>query len=357
MTKKTKKHYKHHSPRKKRLRIFFVVLCIIVVGLVLSSFYIRRVYEKYLGPVNGSNQAILVTIPSGSSLPKIAGTLKQAGVIRAAWAFEWYVRNDNYARTSLEAGTYILHPNQSIKDIVTQLSQGKASGNLVVILPGQRIDQIEAALINDGFSKADVIAALAPGQYTTSYPMLANLPATATLEGFLYPDSFAKDSTTKVSSIITDSLTEMQNKLNLDIVNGMNKQGLTIYQGVTLASMVEQEVSNTLDRAKVAQVFISRLHNGMNLGSDVTAFYGSIEAGQSPSLSYDSPYNTRINPGLPAGPISNVTQSSLVAVAHPANTNYLYFVTGDNGITYYSTTLAQHNAQTQQYCQKLCSSE
>jgi UPF0755 protein len=95
----------------------------------------------------------------------------------------------------------------------------------------------------------------------------------------------------------------------------------------------------------------------MDLGSDVTAFYGAIVAGQPPSLTYNSPYNTLINSGLPPGPISNVSAPYLQAVAHPASTNYLYFVTGDNGVTYFSTTLSQHNQQIQQYCQKLCTSE
>ena len=84
---------------------------------------------------------------------------------------------------------------------------------------------------------------------------------------------------------------------------------------------------------------------------------GAIVAGQPPSLTYDSAYNTLLYPGLPPGPISNVSESYLQAVAHPANTNYLYFVTGDNGITYYSTTLQEHNSQVQEYCQKLCASE
>lgn len=193
-------------------------------------------------------------------------------------------------------------------------------------------------------------------QYQNKYSMFANKPAGTTLEGFLYPDSFEKDPTTKVSNIITESLTEMQEKLTPDIVSGFAQQGLNIYQGVTLASIVEQEVNKPVDKPIVAQVFISRLHAGMNLGSDVTAYYGSLLAGQTPSLSYDSPYNTLLNPGLPPGPISNVDETYLEAVAHPANSNYLYFVTGDNGVTYYSQTLQEHDAQTQQYCQKLCSS-
>jgi UPF0755 protein len=355
--KKRVKHYSYNSPRKKRLRNFFLVCGLVLVLLVLGTYYLRNLYTDNLKPVNGTDTNILVTIPTGSSLSTIADTLKQADAIKSAWSFEWYVRNDNFARTSLEAGTYVIHPDQTVQQIVTQLTEGKGPGDLVTILPGQRIDQIETALISDGFPKQEVISALSESQYVSKYPMLANLPQGATLEGFLYPDSFAKDTTSTASEIVNDSLSEMQSRLNLNIINSFNKQGLNIYQGVTLASMVEQEVPDAADQAKVAQVFLTRLHSGMDLGSDATAFYGAIVAGQKPSINYESVYNTRLNPGLPFGPISNVGEVSLEAVANPANTDYLYFVTGDNGITYYATTLAQHNQQVQQYCQKLCSSE
>jgi len=92
----------------------------------------------------------------------------------------------------------------------------------------------------------------------------------------------------------------------------------------------------------------------MPLGSDVTAYYGSVAAGQKPSLTYDSPYNTLQHKGLPPGPISNVSQSSLNAVANPSNTDWLYFVAGDDGNTYFSHTIEEHEALTKQYCHKLC---
>jgi UPF0755 protein len=348
------KHYSYRSPKKSRIRAFFIGVVIFILLLGAATLAVRHVYLGKLQPVSASDASNVVTIPVGSSLPQIANILAKAGVIRAAWAFEWYVRNDNYARDNIEAGTYNIHQSQSVQQIVTQLTNGRVSSNLVVILPGQRIDQIETALISDGFSRADVVSALNPGQYRNQYPMFSTLPAVSTLEGFLYPDSFAKNSSTQVGSIINESLTEMQNKLTPDIVNGFGQQGLNIYQGVTLASIVEQEVSKSADKPIVAQVFLSRFHTGMMLGSDVTAYYGAIVAGQTPSVSFSSLYNTRLVTGLPPGPISNVSSSSLEAVAHPASTNYLYFVTGDNGTTYYSQTLQQHNAQVQQYCQKLC---
>ena len=347
-------YYNHNFSSKKRLKsvgaIFLGFILIIFIGLV----YVRHVYLTDLKPVSNSNQNKLVVINSGDSVTEISNILKQDGLIRSTWAFEWYVKNDKYADGELQAGTYNMRPSESVSDIVNQLTYGRIATDLVTILPGQRLDQIEQALLNNGFTKEEVTAALSPNLYIKQYPMLNNLPAGATLEGFLYPDSFDKNSGTSAQTIINESLSEMQAKLTPDIINGFTQNGLNTFQGVTLSSIVEQEVSNLSDKPIVAQVFYSRLKNGMDLGSDVTAYYGSLNAGQGPSLTYDSPYNTLIHSGLPPGPISNVTDKDLEAVAHPASTSYLYFVTGDNGVTYYSQTLAEHDQQASQYCHKLC---
>ena len=121
--------------------------------------------------------------------------------------------------------------------------------------------------------------------------------------------------------------------------------------------MVEKEASKLSDRQKVAQVFLLRLQKSMSLGSDPTAFYGAIIAGQKATVTYDSPYNTLLYKGLPPTPISNVSKASLEAVAHPAQTDWLYFVAGDDGTVHYSRTLAEHEALADQYCHKLCGRE
>ena len=153
---------------------------------------------------------------------------------------------------------------------------------------------------------------------------------------------------------IAESLTEMQEHLTSDIRKGFTNHGLTVYQGVTLASIVEQEVPGLGDRNQAAQVFLKRLGINMELGSDVTAFYGAIRAGVTPAVDYDSPYNTLLHKGLPPSPISTVSDSALQAVAHPATTDWLYFVAGDDGRTYFARTLDEHNANVKKYCHKLC---
>ena len=147
----------------------------------------------------------------------------------------------------------------------------------------------------------------------------------------------------------------MAKQLTPDMRAAYAKQGLSTYQAIILASIVEKEVSSQSDRNQVAQVFLSRIHNGINLESDVTVQYGALLDGVTSNWEgYSSPYNTYENPGLPPTPISNVSHSSLEAVAYPANTSWLYFVAGDDGTTHFANTLAQQQANVAQYCQKSC---
>jgi peptidoglycan lytic transglycosylase G len=346
--------YTVKRPYHRGLRRLAVVVTILLCIFVVAAVVVRHEYYMNLRPVSSSNKVQLVTIATGTSTPEIADLLLTDGLIRSSAAFEWYV-NSHGAHSDLQAGTYALKPSMSLPEIVDVLSNGKVATNLVTILPGQRIDQVKKALLKAGFNVTAVDAALDAANYS-GYTALADKPTSANLEGFLYPDTFQKDADTSPQIIVQESLTEMGQHLTPDIRAAFAREGLSVYQGVTLASMVEQEVSKPSDRAQAAQVFLSRLKRGMPLGSDSTALYGAIKAGVKPSTTFDSPYNTLLHKGLPPGPINNVSDSSLQAVAHPAKTNWLYFVSGDNGKTYFSKTAQEHELQVQQYCHKLCTS-
>lgn len=335
-------------------------MAVVIVGIMIAAGFLitaatYKTYRDNLKPVSAQQKSHLLTIPEGSSVRGIAQQLEEADLIKSAWAFEWYVRLHGL-RDKMQAGTYSLRANQSAQEIAVALTQGKIATDLVTILPAQRIDQIRTALINSGFAAADVDVALEPSNYA-GHPALTELPAGASLEGYLYPESYQKTTKSTPQDIIKAALDEMNNVLTADLRAGLKKQGLSAHQGIVLGSIVEQEVSNSDDRKVVAQVFLKRLREGIPLGSDVTAFYGAIINGREPTISsvaFDTPYNTRIHGGLPPGPISNVGVNSLQAVANPANTNYVFFVAGDDGKTYFSNTQAEHEALTRQHCRKLC---
>lgn len=346
-------HLGHRSHKARIPRRVWWLLAGLVCVLLAGTFAVRHVYYTDLSPVSNNQQTQIVTVQTGSSVKQIADQLQKAHLIRSAWALELYVHSQELG-SLLQAGTYAISPSMSTQNIVAIMTNGKVSTKLVTILPGARIDQVRTALINAGFTPTSVDAALQPSQYS-DLPALAYLPTNVdSLEGLLWPDSFQKDSATQPQDIVRESLVEMGQHLTPTLQASYASEGLSVYQALTLASVVTQEVSKPTDQTQVAQVFLSRLHTGMMLGSDVTAYYGSIEAGHAPSLTYDSPYNTLIHAGLPPTPISTVTANALNAVAHPASTGWLYFVTGDDGTTYFSTTLQEHQSQTQQYCHKLC---
>ncbi len=347
--------YKHpHRKRTSRVpRRVILVLGVLLALALVGVFAVHHVYNARLDPVSTSQETQIFSVKQGSSVKEIANNLQDDKLIRSAWAMELYVHSKELG-SSLQAGTYALSPSDGTVKIVKTLTKGVVATNLVTILPGQRIDQIRTSLINDGFSPTSVDAALQPSQYA-ELPIMAFKPTSVnTLEGLLWPDSFQKTADTDPSVIIRESLTEMGQNITADVQAAFATEGLNTYQGITLTSIVTQEVSKPSDQAQVAQVFLSRLKQGMMLGSDVTANYGAVVAGKSPDLSYDSPYNTLIHTGLPPTPISTITKNALVATTSPAATNWLYFVTGDDGTTYFSTNLQDHQAYTQKYCHKLC---
>jgi len=346
---------KYTSKPKRRLpkRLFFITL-FGIVAIIVAVVGVRFAYYQDLRPASSNQQAQLVTIRSGASINDIANELQARRLIRSAWAFRLYVSSKE-AQSALQAGSYEIAPSQTVADIVSQLTHGKIATNLITILPGQRLDQIKTRFLQEGFLPADVSAALNPTSYVDN-PALVDKPQGASLEGYLYPDSYQRDSNTTAVDIVTSSLDEMNKHLTPDIRSAFAAQGLSTYQGITLASIVEKEVSSQSDRDQVAQTFLSRIRQGMALQSDATAVYGAILAGKpiSSSTNYNSSYNTYFIKSLPPTPISNVTNSSLSAVAHPATTSWLYFVTGDDGITYFSKNLQDHEANIAQYCKKTC---
>lgn len=346
-------HYLFGSRDRQNLSARGIVLPLILAAVVVLGIFAATVfYSVGLRPVSNDQATQLFTVEKGSTVTVIAHDLQQQHLIRSAWAMQRYV-DSKHLGVKLQAGTYALSPSQGTISIVKTMTTGSISTKLVTILPGRRIDQVRADFIKVGFSPEEVDHALDPAQYA-NIPVLALKPTNVnSLEGLLWPDSFQKDRDTTLSSIIKQSLTAMGEHLTPDVQAGFAAQGLNTYQGIILASMVNQEVEPA-DQSQAAQVFLTRLKDGMVLGSDVTTKYGSIAAGRQSSLTYDSAYNTLLHPGLPPTPVSTLSAAAVQAVAHPAGTDWRYFVAGDDGKTHFSHTFAEHQAATQKYCHKLC---
>lgn len=350
------------SPKRKK-KLWWIPSGIILLLLVCTAAVVAM-YQYQLSPVNAHNSArTRVTIASGSTPTQIANTLAEKKLIRSTKAFDIYTRLTK-TRNKLQAGSYSLSPSQSTASIVDHLVSGKAdqfkvtffTGGTLKAAPGTantKKTDVETMLLRAGFSQDEINAAFTK---TYNLPLFAGKPAGTSLEGYVYGDTYVIDSSTTVEQLLNLSFTTFNKAIiDSDIVAGFRAQGLDLYQGITLASIVQAEMgSHQADMPQVAQVFLKRLATGMPLGSDVTAYYGADMIGKSHSVAVDTPYNTRIHAGLPPGPIGAPSLAALKAVAHPAAGNYLFFLSGDDGKTYFATTDAEHEANKAAHCQTLC---
>ncbi len=338
---------KNKSVRRVLIAVVGVIF-IVVVALIGASVW----QQRNLRPVSDQTKIIRVTIPLGSTTEQIGDILKDAGAIRSSLAFFTYVRSKEL-ESELRAGTYEVDASRSTQEIVKTITEGDEATQLVTIPPGVRLYKIKKRLIQAGYSESEVDAGLNPNLYK-NHPALVGKPKEASLEGYLYPESFQITDTTTVQEIIEQSLDQMAERLTPERLQAFASKGLSSHEAIIIASIIEREVPQPVDRRIVAQIFLKRLAEGISLGADATYVYAAAITGEEAYPELDSPYNTRKYTGLPPGPISNVEVTALDAVAYPADTNYLFFVSGDDGKNYWANTQEEHDQNIINYCQLNC---
>lgn len=337
--------------RGKKVLIWSLIGFVLLVIAALVSVFTW--YTVQLSPVNTSDTSKkLVSVESGSTPTQIAATLDEQGVIRSQEAFLWYTRVEG-VQNNLQAGTYRLSPSESTQQIVEHLTNGNVDTFSITFLPGATLADNREVLIKAGYSETEVDAALS-ASYNS--PLFNGKPATADLEGYIYGETYSFGSNATVASILEHTFELYYNVIEEnDLEAKYAAQGLTLYEGITLASIVQREASpGGDDMSQIAQVFYSRLEIGMMLGSDVTYQYIADKTGVARDPNLDSPYNTRRYTGLPPGPIATPGEKALIAVGSPASGDYLYFLSGDDDVTYYGRTLQEHEANIRNHCKEKC---
>lgn len=326
-----------------------LALFVLAIGTVAV---LRGWYSYNLQPVSSSREIKYFTVLSGSNVQQIAVKLERENLIRSTRAFEAYVRSHTL-HNNLQAGTYALSPAMSVPEIVKKMVDGDVARNLLTILPAKRLDEVKQIFAGAGYNNQQIDAAFNPITHR-GHPALASLPAGASLEGYLYPDSYQKEADTPAEIIIKKSLDEMSEYLTPGLEAAFAAQNLNTYQAITLASIVLQETDDPAIQPVVAQVFLTRLKRDMPLQTDPTVDYASALAGVKKNLQIDSPYNTYKYKGLPPGPIGNVSVEALKSVAYPEKTDFLYFFTADDGKFHFNRTLEEHQKDVQEFCKKNC---
>ena len=290
------------------------------------------------------------TIDPGENINSIATRLEGDGIIRSREAFRTYLVYTGLD-TSIQAGSYLLSPALSIVDIAHELQDATPNQITFVILPGWRMEEIAESLVTSGLE-------ITPDEFLSAANNSRNfmdyLPSSSSTEGFLYPDAYILSRDTTADMLVKEFLRNFDLHLTIELREGFAKQGLDIYQAITLASIVQKEAVVPEEGALVASVFYNRLNLGMKLDTDPTVQYSlgynseqatwwtnPLSAGD---LQIDSPYNTYLYPGLPPGPISNPSLPALQAVAFPDETLFYYFRArcDGSGLHDFAVTFEEH---------------
>lgn len=340
------------KPKKKRKTWLWVLLSIIVlIGAAIagSMFW----YQAALGPVDSDNDdTTRLEIISGTTPAQIGAQLAEEDLIRSELAFSLHTRF-NDIRGSLQAGIYELSPSQSTPAIAAALTEGPDNDEFeVTFLPGATLLDHRQVLIDLGYEAGEVDAAL---EADYDHALLENKPNDASLEGYIYGETHRFVAGTAVEDILNRYFDELyQLVFTQGLADAYAEQDLSFHEGIILASIIQKEVSGEVDSAQVAQIMYSRLDQGIPLGMDATFYYAAEIGGYTPRVDDDSLYNTRVHAGLPPGPIASPGYDALMAVANPADTDYLYFVSGDDGINYFSRTEEEHQRLTREHCAQNC---
>lgn len=330
---------------KKLLIIIGVILVVLLAAAAGTAYYVATNLEAV-----GAGEAQTIDIKKGSSVQDVAKQLKEAGLIKNETVFVGFFRFTGIA-ASIQSGIYKITPQMSVKDIAEALKSGKVQEIWVTIPEGWNAKQIAAELESKGLVKAkDFLAEIKKNDFTFGF--LADKPKNTNLEGFLFPDTYRFKTTTTARDIITKMLTNFDERYNQSLRTATAKMGWSIYEVVTLASIIEREVTSSADMSVVSGIFHGRLFDNYPLESCATVQY--VLNTTKTILSYEdtrtnSPYNTYIHTGLPVGPISNPGLEAIRAAIYPADTDYRYFLSTKDGKTIYSKTYSEHLANQAKY--------
>jgi len=316
-------------------RLWLASLAFLGVAALLVAVALQR-----LAPVAADAPAVIFVVQRGDSLSSIAGRLEQQGLVRDARAVSWLARLRGMAG-QLRAGEYRLSPSASAAQILEQIAAGRVATYEVVVPEGFTAAQIGGRLAAAGLVDGEAFAR------AVHDPALAaefGIPALG-LEGYLFPETYRLPRNLEAAEIARVMVEQFQRAWR-EIAPLATARGLDMHSVVTLASIVEKETGAPEERPLIASVFANRLARHMRLESDPTVIYGIPDFDgnlQRRDLeSEENPYNTYRIRGLPPGPIASPGVASLHAVVEPAQTDYLYFVSRNDGSHKFSSSYREH---------------
>jgi UPF0755 protein len=353
--------YINKKRKRKKALLSILIIILLIAALAAGSAYFY--YAKNTGPLDSeSTKKIKVAIPIGSSTDKIGSELEEKGVINSGLFFKYYVRATG--ESNIQAGIYELSPSMKLSEIINALKEGKLfkKPELVITIPeGYNVPQTAKEISKStGYPESEILKLMSDQTYLKElqkkYTFLPDdifkKGLYYPLEGFLFPATYEFDKKKPELKEIIDKMVEQSNIVISDHGKEINHSGYSLFQVITLASMIEEESLREQDRKKISGVFQNRLAQGMKLDSDPTVKYARKDFNVQvlyADLEFDSPYNTYRNKGIPIGPITSPGEKSIAAALKPEKMDELFFYARPNGEVIYSKTLQEHNAVYQKY--------
>ncbi|MBS6669998.1 MAG: endolytic transglycosylase MltG [Haemophilus parainfluenzae] len=337
------------------MKKFFVFLLILLVVLSGVGFWgYQKLTEFVHTPVNATQDQLL-TIERGTTGSKLAVLLEQEKILEHADLLPWLLKLQPQLN-KVKAGTYSLTGVKTLQDLLDMINSGKEVQFSVKFIEGKTFKEWRKNLENAPHLKQTL-----QGKSDKEIMALLDIPAVSkavyewnNMEGWLYPDTYNYTPNSTDLELLKRSTTRLQKAL--DKAWNERDENLPLadpYQMLILASIVEKETGIASERPQVASVFINRLKANMKLQTDPTVIYGMGESYtgniRKKDLETITPYNTYMIEGLPPTPIAMVSESALQAVAHPAKTDFYYFVADGSGGHKFTRNLNEHNKAVQEY--------
>lgn len=326
-------------------------------GFVLS-LYLNTRSGDLTAPAGKDDTPVLFTIERGESLNAIANRLQSQKLIKDPDLFKRYLQY-NELDASIEAGDFELKQTMNIQQIARALQEGRIAESNVRIPQGKRLEEIaQIVAAQVPVSAAELLGLMQDaGPWKAQFEFLNDLPEGASLEGYVFPDTYSvpRDKVTARDIILT-ALRNFDKKVTPQMRADLQAQGRTLYDAVRLASIVEREAGVEEERPRIAGVYFNRLHDGLALDADPTIQYalGQTRDPQTwwPQITQDdyqgvaSPYNTYLNPGLPPSPIDSPALASIQAAIYPDKHAFYFFRTScsNDGTHRFAETLEEQIA-------------
>ncbi|MFW6115699.1 MAG: endolytic transglycosylase MltG [Chloroflexota bacterium] len=320
---------------------------------LLLGVYLEARASQLETPAGTDDSGVAFSVRHGETAGGIAARLEREGLISDAELFRRYVQYHNLDG-GIEAGEFVLRQTMTIPQIARTLQEGERREEMVTIREGLRLEQVAAdvaaqtSIPEEGFLE---LAATGWRDQRYEYAFLADIPSDATLEGFLFPDTYRLPEEPTPTDLVERMLSTFEERVTAEIQHEAGVHGLGLYELITLASIVEREAQVAHERPVIAGVFWNRLQAGWSLEACPTVQYGMGNPEEwwptisVSDLTHASPYNTYQNGGLPPGPICSPGMAAIRAAARPADTDYYFFLvdcTRNDGSHLFAETEAQH---------------